>query len=89
MRSRNAELAALTARLGHLANEMKRARSGPRSEKPSPDQLELAFEDLEAAIAEAQEERDTATAARSQSWPARKPRTFRTLPKRSPARGAG
>jgi len=84
LRSRNAELAALNARLEHLAREMKRARFGARSEELSPDQLELAFEDLEAAIAEAQEKHDTAAAARSQSRPVRKPRTSRVLPKELP-----
>lgn len=84
LRSRNAELAALNARLEHLAREMKRARFGPRSEKLNPDQFELAFEDLEAAIAEAQEQHDTAAAARSQSRPVRKPRTSRALPKDLP-----
>ncbi len=84
LRSRNAELAALNARLEHLAREMKRARFGPRSEKLDPDQFELAFEDLETAIAEAQEEHDTAAAARNQSRPSREPRTPRTLPKDLP-----
>jgi len=84
LRKSNAELAALNARLEHLANEMKRARFGPRSEKLNPDQLELAFEDLETAIAEAQEEYDTAAAARSQSQPVRKARMSRALPKELP-----
>ena len=83
-RSRNAELAALNARLEHLAREMKRARFGARSEKLNPEQLELAFEDLEAAMAEAQEQHDTAAAARSQSRPIRKPPTPRALPKDLP-----
>ena len=84
LRRSNAELAALNARLEHLAREMKRARFGPRSEKLNPDQFELAFEDLEAAIAEAQEQHDTTAAARSQSRPVRKPRTSRALPKELP-----
>ena len=63
---------------------MKRARFGPRSEKLNPDQLELAFEDLETAIAEAQEEHDTAAAARSRSQPVRKARMSRALPKELP-----
>jgi len=84
LRSRNAELAALNARLEHLAREMKRARFGPRSEKLDPDQLELAFEDLEAAIAEAQEKHDTAAAARAKTRPPRRPRTPRVLPKELP-----
>lgn len=84
LRTRNAELAALNARLEHLAKEMKRARFGPRSEKLDADQLELTFEDLEAAMAEAQEEHDTATVARTRSRPVCKARTSRALPKELP-----
>lgn len=84
LRSRNAELAALNARLEHLARETKRARFGPRSEKLDPDQLELTFEDIETAIAAAQETHDTAVAARGQARPARQPRTSRALPKDLP-----
>ncbi len=63
---------------------MKRARFGPRSEKLSPDQLELAFEDLEAAIAEAQETHDVSASARAKTRPPRQTRTSRALPKDLP-----
>ena len=39
-------------RLEHLVQEYRRARFGPRSEKLHPDQLALALEDLETAVAE-------------------------------------
>jgi len=39
-------------RLEHLVGEYRRARFGPRSEKLHPDQLALALEDLETAVAE-------------------------------------
>ncbi len=60
LRASVAELKALNARLEHLARELHRARFGPSSEKLSPDQLELAFEDIEMAVAEATESHDTA-----------------------------
>ncbi len=84
LRARNAELAALNARLEHLAKEMRRARFGPRSEKLDPDQLELAFEDIETAMAEAQEKHDTATAAPGQARPVPQSRGSRALPKDLP-----
>ncbi len=84
LRARNAELAALNARLEHLAKEMRRARFGPRSEKLDPDQIELAFEDIETAMAEAQEKHDTATAAPGQARPVPQSRGSRALPKDLP-----
>jgi len=38
-------------RLQHLLRQLQRAQFGPRSEKLDPDQLHLAFEDIEQAIA--------------------------------------
>ncbi len=46
----NAELRTRNARLEHLVRELQRARFGPRSEKLQPDQMELAFEDIEFAL---------------------------------------
>ena len=56
--ARSAELAERVARLEHLIRELRRARFGASSEKLSEDQLELAFEDIETAIAEVQEADD-------------------------------
>jgi len=79
-----AELAATRSyveRLEHLVQEYRRARFGPRSEKLHPDQLALALEDLETAVAE------TETAAGRSSPEAERavrrakpPRTPRALP---------
>jgi Transposase and inactivated derivatives len=43
------------ARLEHLIRELRHALYGKRSEKLSPDERQLAFEDLEVAVAEAEE----------------------------------
>ena len=53
LRKSNADLVVLNARFEHLAKELRRARFRPRSEKLSPHRLELAFEDIETAMAEA------------------------------------
>jgi transposase len=51
----NAFLKEVKVRLEYLVHELRRARFGPRSEKLDPDQQQLAFEDIEIAIAEVQE----------------------------------
>ena len=48
------------ARLEHLIRELRRARFGRSSEKLGTDQLEMAFEDIETAIAEVQAEGEMA-----------------------------
>ena len=61
-----AEVAALTdrnRRLEHLVRELRRALYGKKSEKLSPGGLQLAFEDLEGAVAEAEEEAASGAAA--------------------------
>lgn len=50
----NAELSALNARLEHLVREFQQALYGRKAERFDPDQRELLFEDLEAAVAEAE-----------------------------------
>jgi transposase len=65
---RNDHLEDQNRRLEHLVREMRRAVYGRKSEKLHPDQLQLAFEDLEAALAEAEE----AAPARTTSRRARK-----------------
>lgn len=80
----NAELRTRNARLEHLVRELQRARFGPRSEKLQPDQMELAFEDIEVALAAATEENDAAAESRTGERPARTPRGPRRLPKDLP-----
>ncbi len=59
---RNHHLEDVNRRLEHLVREMRRAVYGRKSEKLHPDQLQLAFEDLEAALAEAGEAAPARTA---------------------------
>ncbi len=49
-----AELSERNARLEHLVQEFQKALHGKRSEKLSGDERQLAFEDLETAVAEAE-----------------------------------
>ncbi len=49
----------INSRLEHLVAELNRAVHGKRSEKLSEDERQLAFEDLETAIAEVEESQDT------------------------------
>ena len=59
-----AEVASLTEqnrRLEHLLNELRKAVYGQKSEKLHPDQLQLAFEELEGALAEAEEDAPAST----------------------------
>ena len=60
---RNQHLEDQNRRLEHLLWEMRRAVYGKKSEKLDPGQLQLAFEDLEAALAEAEESRQAPAAA--------------------------
>ena len=55
LRSRVASLAEHNRRLEHLLRELRRAMFAKKSEKLHPDQLQLAFEALEGALAEAEE----------------------------------
>ena len=54
LRSRVASLTEHNRRLEHLLRELRRAMFGKKSEKLHPDQLQLAFETLESALAEAE-----------------------------------
>src|SRR4051794_7449538 len=51
-RTEKAQLAAQNDRLRHLIRQLRRLRFGRRSEKLDPDQLNLALEDVEQAVAE-------------------------------------
>src|SRR4051794_21551357 len=55
-RAEKAQLAAQNDRLRHLIRQLQRLQFGPRSEKLDPDQLNLALEDVEQAIAETEAE---------------------------------
>ena len=77
-----ADQKAYAARLETLLREMRRARFGPRSEKLHPDQLALALEEIETAIAEAKtghEKRPLADKAATADAPKR-PKPHRALP---------
>ena len=65
LRVENAALSDQNRRLEHLLDELRRAMFGKKSEKLDPDQLQLAFEELEGALAEAGEGGPTGTAPRA------------------------
>jgi chromosome segregation ATPase len=52
------KLAAQNDRLRHLIRQLQRMQFGRRSEKLDPDQLNLALEDLEQAVAETEAEQE-------------------------------
>src|SRR6056297_2717878 len=57
--ARAAELEEIVKRLDHLVAELNHVVHGKRSEKLSEDDRQLAFEDLETAVAEAEEKQET------------------------------
>jgi hypothetical protein len=61
------QLAGQNDRLRHLLRQVQRMQFGRRSEKLDPDQLNLALEDLEQAIAESEAEREKADPALRQA----------------------
>ena len=61
LRAKVASLTEQNQRLEHLLNELRRAIFGQKSEKLHPDQLLLAFEELEGALAEAEQEAPAGT----------------------------
>jgi transposase len=62
-RAEKAQLAAQNDRLRHLIRQFQRLRFGRRSEKLDPDQLNLALEDVEQAIAETEAQQEKADPA--------------------------
>ena len=75
---RNRHLEDVNRRLEHLIRELRGVVYGKKSEKLDPDQLQLAFEALEGALAEAEEAASASTAPASA--PARKrPRAERNI----------
>lgn len=57
--TQNAELEAVNARLEHMVKELNHLLYGPKSERFTEDERQLAFEDLEVATAEVQSQSDT------------------------------
>src|SRR3954471_10556147 len=57
------QLAGQNDRLRHLLRQLQRLQFGPRSEKLDPDQLNLALEDVEQAIAETEAQQEKADPA--------------------------
>ena len=77
LRNRVASLTEHNRRLEHLLRELRRAMFGKKSEKLHPDQLQLAFEALEGALAEAEAQTPSSTAP---TWA---PRAKRPDPQRN------
>jgi transposase len=78
-----ADLAERNRRLDHLVRELRQALHGRRSEKLAPDERQLAFEDLEAAVAEAEAAQAGSRSAPSRPVPAAK-RNLGRLPEDLP-----
>jgi hypothetical protein len=68
------ELRTLVERQEALIHELNQALYGKKSEKLSEDERQLAFEDLEVAVAEVEETRDAVTATLEAARPKRKNR---------------
>ncbi|MDP1576088.1 MAG: transposase, partial [Cypionkella sp.] len=78
MQARVAGLEAQTERQDYLIAELRHALYGKRSEQLSPDARQLAFEDLETAVAEAEAARE-ALAERNADGKPRRPAAKRNL----------
>ena len=88
LRAKVSSLTDQNRRLEHLLDELRRAMFGKKSEKLHPDQLLLAFEELEGALAEAEAPAGTAPTPRAKRpaaernlghLPAHLPRTYETI----------
>ncbi|MGY6412015.1 MAG: IS66 family transposase zinc-finger binding domain-containing protein [Alkalilacustris sp.] len=79
-----AELTDLVARLKALVQALREARFAAKSEKLHPDQLQMAFEDIEETIAEVQEQQDRATERQTGQRPPRQDTVRRAVPKGLP-----
>ena len=84
LEAENVFLKEANARLEHLVREFRRTQFGPRSEKLDPDQKQLAFEDIEIAIAEVRESVTRRTGASREANVERQQRRSRALPKELP-----
>jgi len=84
LEAQNAFLKEANARLEHLVREFRRTQFGPRSEKLDADQQQLAFEDIEIAIADVHESVTRRTGASREANVERQQRRARALPKELP-----
>ena len=84
LEAENAFLKEANSRLEHLVHEFRRTQFGPRSEKLDPDQKQLAFEDIEIAIAEVRNPSTRRTGASREANVERQQRRSRALPKELP-----
>lgn len=84
LEAQNVFLKEANSRLEHLVREFRRAQFGPRSEKLDPDQQQLAFEDIEIAIAEVRESVARRTGTSRETDVERQQRRSRALPKELP-----
>ena len=78
LQAKVAGLEALTSRQDYLIAELRHALYGKRSEQLDPDERQLAFEDLETAVAEAEAAGDALNARNADGAP-RRPATKRNL----------
>jgi transposase len=83
-RAENARLAAQNDRLRHLLRQLQRLQFGRRSEKLDPEQLNLALEDLEQAVAETEAEQEKADPALKRARTKKRRSVRGSLPERLP-----
>ena len=81
---RNRNLEDRNRRLEHLVRELRRAMFGKKSEKLHPDQLRLALEELEGALAEAEEAAPASTTPTARPKRAAPERNLGHLPEHLP-----
>ena len=80
LEAERAALAERNRRLDHLVRELRQALYGRKSEKLTADERQLAFEDLETAVAEVEVAPTEARTARTASTPAHAQRNIGRLP---------
>jgi transposase len=83
-RVENARLAAQNDRLRHLIRQLQRLQFGRRSEKLDPNQLNLALEDLEQAVAETEAEQEKTDPALKRVCADKRRETRGSLPEHLP-----
>src|SRR3954454_3596947 len=83
-RAEKAQLAGQNDRLRHLIRQLQRLQFGRRSEKLDPDQLSLALEDIEQAVAETEAEQEKADPALTRARAERRRAARASLPEHLP-----
>jgi len=83
-RAEKQRLAEQNARLEHLLSQLRRMHFGKRSEKLDPDQMNLAFEDVEQAVAQAAAQSERADPAARKAASARRRKERGSLPPHLP-----